>query len=150
MNPFGVKVLCIEPGFFKTNVTDSGILSKNVKMLWDRLSQDVKDDYGPEYLEKGRFSTFACCLFNYSPYLFYPIFLLALALLKDKIGKLSDGDLMKVVNCMEHAVSAVRPRTRYSPGWDAKLFWLPLSYMPTCVSDYIMQREAIPLAKQVQ
>ncbi|XP_026218189.1 retinol dehydrogenase 7-like isoform X2 [Anabas testudineus] len=126
MNPFGVKVLCIEPGFFKTNVTDSGILSKNVKMLWDRLSQDVKDDYGPEYLEK------------------------ALALLKDKIGKLSDGDLMKVVNCMEHAVSAVRPRTRYSPGWDAKLFWLPLSYMPTCVSDYIMQREAIPLAKQVQ
>lgn len=60
MDLFGVKVLCIEPGFFKTNVTDCALLSENVKMLWGRLSQDVKDDYGPEYLEKGKFSLFAC------------------------------------------------------------------------------------------
>lgn len=58
MKPFGVKVLCIEPGFFKTNVTDSVILSKSVEMLWDRLPQDVKDDYGPEYLQKCKFSSF--------------------------------------------------------------------------------------------
>lgn len=50
---------------------------------------------------------------------------------------------------MEHAVAAVQPRNRYSPGWDAKLFWLPMSYMPTCVSDYIIRRMAIPIAKQV-
>ncbi|XP_023136643.1 retinol dehydrogenase 7-like [Amphiprion ocellaris] len=126
MAPFGVKVLCIEPGFFKTNVTDTAILSKNVKMLWERLPQDVRDDYGSEYLQK------------------------ALAVIADKVAKMSDGDLMKVVHCMEHAVAAVRPRTRYSPGWDAKFFWLPLSYMPTCVSDYIMLKEAIPMAKQIQ
>lgn len=60
MNPFGVKVLCIEPGFFKTNVTDSAVLSENIKMLWGRLSQDVKDDYGPEFLGKGQLSSFAC------------------------------------------------------------------------------------------
>ncbi len=53
MEPFGVKVLCIEPGFFKTNVTDSAILSKSIKMLWDRLPQDLKDDYGSEYLQNG-------------------------------------------------------------------------------------------------
>lgn len=53
MKPFGVKVLCIEPGFFKTNVTDSAILGENITMLWGRLPQDVKDDYGPEYLGKG-------------------------------------------------------------------------------------------------
>lgn len=57
MAPFGVKVLCIEPGFFKTNVTDAAILSKNVKSLWDKLPQDVKDDYGPEYLQKGEFGS---------------------------------------------------------------------------------------------
>lgn len=57
---------------------------------------------------------------------------------------------MKVVSCMEHAVSAVRPRHRYSPGWDAKLFWLPMSYMPTCVSDYVMLRDTIPMAVQQQ
>ncbi|XP_026157983.1 retinol dehydrogenase 7-like [Mastacembelus armatus] len=126
MTPFGVKVLCIEPGFFKTLVTDVDILRRNVKMLWDRLPQDVRDDYGPEYLQK----TFA--------------------LIEDKVARMSDGDLMKVVSCMEHAVAAVRPRTRYSPGWDAKLFWLPLSYMPACISDYIIKRQAIPIAKQMQ
>ncbi|XP_034533682.1 retinol dehydrogenase 7-like [Notolabrus celidotus] len=126
MDPFGVRVLCIEPGFFKTNVTDVGILSNNVKTIWERLPKDVKDDYGTEYLQKS------------------------LDVISDKVAKLSDGDLMKVVNCMEHAVSAVRPRSRYSPGWDAKLFWLPLSYMPSCVSDYIMSKEAIPIAKPRQ
>lgn len=57
MEPFGVKVLCIEPGFFKTNVTDTAILSRNVKMLWDKLPQEVKDDYGPDYLGKGKFGS---------------------------------------------------------------------------------------------
>lgn len=79
-------------------------------------------------------------IFHYFP-------LLALSFMPEKLEKMSDGDLMKVVHCMEHAVAAVRPRTRYSPGWDAKLFWLPLSYMPACVSDYILTKEAIPVAK---
>lgn len=57
MAPFGVKVLCIEPGFFKTNVTDAAILSKNVQTVWDRLPQEVKDDYGTEYVKKGEFAS---------------------------------------------------------------------------------------------
>ncbi|XP_030603101.1 retinol dehydrogenase 16-like [Archocentrus centrarchus] len=126
MAPFGVKVLCIEPGFFKTQMTSSEVVCNNIKMLWEKLPQEVRDDYGSEYQQK------------------------ALALLSDRFDKMGDADLMKVVHCMEHAVAAVRPRTRYSPGWDAKLFWLPLSYMPTCVSDYILQMEAIPIAKQIE
>uniref|UniRef100_A0A3Q0SJH9 Dehydrogenase/reductase (SDR family) member 9 n=1 Tax=Amphilophus citrinellus TaxID=61819 RepID=A0A3Q0SJH9_AMPCI len=126
MAPFGVKVLCIEPGFFKTQMASSEVVCNNIKMLWEKLPQEVRDDYGSEYLQK------------------------TLALLTDKIAKLGDADLMKVVHCMEHAVAAVRRRTRYSPGWDAKLFRLPLSYMPTCVSDYILQMEAIPIAKQIE
>nr|XP_057907085.1 dehydrogenase/reductase SDR family member 9 [Doryrhamphus excisus]XP_057907086.1 dehydrogenase/reductase SDR family member 9 [Doryrhamphus excisus] len=126
MKPFGVKVLCIEPGFFKTNVTDTAILSKNVKSLWDKLPQELRDDYGPDYLQKS------------------------LKIISDKVAKLSDADLMKVVSCMEHAISAIRPRTRYSPGWDAKLFWLPLSYMPSCVSDYILTKQAIPIHRSMQ
>uniref|UniRef100_A0A3Q3W2A4 Dehydrogenase/reductase (SDR family) member 9 n=1 Tax=Mola mola TaxID=94237 RepID=A0A3Q3W2A4_MOLML len=121
MAPFGVKVLCIEPGFFKTKMTDTAILSNNIKKLWDKVPQEVKDDYGTGYIAR--------------------IFM------SEKVAKISDADLMKVVSCMEHAVAAVRPRTRYSPGWDAKFFWLPLSYMPTCVSDYILVRASLPLAK---
>lgn len=53
MAAFGVKVLCIEPGFFRTNVTNSEIHIRNVRMMWDRLPQDVRDDYGSEYMSKG-------------------------------------------------------------------------------------------------
>uniref|UniRef100_A0A4W4GV64 Uncharacterized protein n=1 Tax=Electrophorus electricus TaxID=8005 RepID=A0A4W4GV64_ELEEL len=107
MAQFGVKVLCIEPGCFKTGVTDIDVILNNVQKLWDRLPQDVKDDYGSIFL-------------------------------KNKFVKMLDGDLMKVVSCMEHAVAAVHPRTRYSPGWDARLFWLLLSYLPTCIADAII------------
>ncbi|KAM6894108.1 retinol dehydrogenase 7-like [Xenentodon cancila] len=126
MAQFGVKVLCIEPGFFKTNVTDSNIQIKNAQMLWDRLPQDVKDEYGSDFLLKVR------------------------DVITEKLATMSSGDLMKVVSCMEHAVSAAWPRKRYSPGWDAKFFWLPLSYMPTCVTDYLLLKDAIPIAKKIQ
>lgn len=54
MAPFGVKVLCIEPGFFKTNVTDPSILAKNIKTLWEKMPQEVRDDYGQDYLQKSK------------------------------------------------------------------------------------------------
>lgn len=53
MAPFGVKVLCIEPGFFKTSVTDSSMIEQNLHTLWERLPQDVKDDYGSDYMKRG-------------------------------------------------------------------------------------------------
>ncbi|XP_057707449.1 retinol dehydrogenase 7-like [Corythoichthys intestinalis] len=113
MAPFGVKVLCIEPGCFKTNITDPVNVRKNTWRLWDRLPQDVKDAYGEDCVERSLQSL-------------------------DRIFKvLADSDLMKVVSCMEHAVAAVHPQTRYTPGWDAKFFWLPLSYMPASITDLI-------------
>ncbi|XP_049583876.1 retinol dehydrogenase 7 [Syngnathus scovelli] len=112
--PFGVKVSCIEPGFFKTNVTDPEIIEKNGKRLWDRLPQDVKDDYGENYVER------------------------ALETIVAKCQLLTDSNLMKVIGCMEHAVAAVHPHTRYSPGWDAKFIWLPLSYMPAFITDTLI------------
>lgn len=55
MHPFGVKVLCIEPGFFKTSVTDTDLLLKSIKTLWERLPKETKDDYGDNYISKGIF-----------------------------------------------------------------------------------------------
>ncbi|TDH06934.1 hypothetical protein EPR50_G00118400 [Perca flavescens] len=97
MAPFGIKVACIEPGFFKTNVTDVVGMQNNLRKLWDRLPQDVKDDYGPAFLNDS------------------------IEMLTQRFRMLTDSNLMKVVICMEHAVSAVHPRTRYSAGWDAKV-----------------------------
>ncbi|XP_065818594.1 dehydrogenase/reductase SDR family member 9 isoform X2 [Labrus bergylta] len=115
MGHFGVKVSCIEPGFFKTGLTDVAILQNSLTKLWGRLPPDVKDDYGRNFIDNS------------------------LALCEKRINQLADGNLMKVVNSMEHAVSAVYPRARYTVGWDAKLIWLPLSYMPSCICDRMLR-----------
>lgn len=54
------------------------------------------------------------------------------------MGILCSEDISKVTSCMQHALSAKYPRTRYGAGWDAKLFWIPLSYLPSSVSDFVM------------
>ena len=48
------------------------------------------------------------------------------------------GNLSLVTNCMEHALTACHPRTRYSPGWDAKFIYLPMSYLPSFLVDLMV------------
>uniref|UniRef100_A0A8C3AUC4 Retinol dehydrogenase 1 n=1 Tax=Cyclopterus lumpus TaxID=8103 RepID=A0A8C3AUC4_CYCLU len=105
MHPFGIKVSIIEPGFFKTAVTRLDLIEADLRRLWTRLPQDVKDSYGETYFDDSQ---------NFS------------------MGLLCSPDISKVTRCMEHALTARFPRTRYSAGWDAKLFWIPLSYLPSC------------------
>lgn len=115
MQHFGIKVSIIEPGFFKTAVTSPKMIESDLKRLWERLPQDVKDSYGTTYLQE------------YSE---------AQGL---SLGILCSSDLSKVTNCMEHALTARYPRTRYGAGWDAKLLWIPLSYMPSFMADFVVK-----------
>ncbi|XP_072254765.1 retinol dehydrogenase 16-like [Pyxicephalus adspersus] len=50
----------------------------------------------------------------------------------------SNTKLSLVTDCMEHALTAEHPKTRYSAGWDAKLLYIPLSYLPTIITDFII------------
>lgn len=59
---FGVKVLCIEPGFFKTNVTDIDLQIKNVRKLWEKVPEETKEDYGHDFVDKGKC---IMCAFTY-------------------------------------------------------------------------------------
>lgn len=111
INYFGVNVCIIEPGFFKTAVTSLDPLERELHRLWNQLSPEVKASYGDKYLDK---------------------YIKVQRLIMNAV---CDSDLTKVTSCMEHAVSAAYPRTRYSAGWDAKLLWIPLSYMPSFVVD---------------
>ncbi|XP_032369236.1 retinol dehydrogenase 5 [Etheostoma spectabile] len=111
INYFGINVCIIEPGFFKTAVTSLEPLEKELHRLWNQLSPEVKASYGDKYLDK---------------------YIKVQRLIMNAV---CDTDLTKVTSCMEHALTAAHPRTRYSPGWDAKLLWIPLSYMPACVVD---------------
>uniref|UniRef100_A0A8C9SI71 Retinol dehydrogenase 7-like n=1 Tax=Scleropages formosus TaxID=113540 RepID=A0A8C9SI71_SCLFO len=112
MRAFGVKVSVIEPGFFKTAVTNVDLIEADLLRLWNRLPQDIKDSYGDKYLEN----------------------------LGSRI--LCSKDISKVTWCMEHALTSRYPRTRYGAGWDAKLVWLPLSYCPTFITDFVISTTA--------
>ncbi|NXQ23269.1 RDH2 dehydrogenase, partial [Peucedramus taeniatus] len=110
MRNFGVKVCVIEPGYFKTMITNVENLEKNFYASWEKLPEEIKASYGENYLRQ---------------------FVAMLKLLQ----KGYNSDLSLVTNCMEHALTSLHPRTRYSAGWDAKLLYLPLSYLPSALSD---------------
>ncbi|NXQ34650.1 RDH16 dehydrogenase, partial [Alaudala cheleensis] len=107
---FGVKVCVIEPGYFKTMITNVECLEKNFYSSWEKLPQEIKASYGESYLKQ---------------------FVAMLKLLQ----KGFNSNLSLVTNCMEHALTSLHPRTRYSAGWDAKLLYLPLSYLPSALTD---------------
>ncbi|XP_060925125.1 retinol dehydrogenase 5 [Limanda limanda] len=111
INYFGINVCIIEPGFFKTAVTSLDPIERELHRLWNQLSPEVQASYGDKYLDK---------------------YIKVQRLIMNAV---CDTDLTKVTGCMEHALTAAHPRTRYSAGWDAKLLWIPLSYMPSFVVD---------------
>lgn len=51
MQHFGIKVSIIEPGFFKTAVTRLDLIEADLRRLWARVPQDVKDSYGTTYFD---------------------------------------------------------------------------------------------------
>uniref|UniRef100_A0A8C8SLB8 Retinol dehydrogenase 5 n=1 Tax=Pelusios castaneus TaxID=367368 RepID=A0A8C8SLB8_9SAUR len=114
MYHFGVRVSIVEPGFFKTAVTNLDTIEAVLQQLWSQLAPETRQSYGEnffqQYLKVQRLIMNAIC----------------------------DPDLSKVTSCMEHALQATHPRTRYSAGWDAKLLWLPASYLPACVVDVVL------------
>uniref|UniRef100_A0A452GRR3 Retinol dehydrogenase 1 n=1 Tax=Gopherus agassizii TaxID=38772 RepID=A0A452GRR3_9SAUR len=110
MQHFGVKVSIIEPGCFKTGVTSSEVIERDLLRLWNQLTPEVRESYGDKY--------FVECKYKY-------------------LTSLDWNGL--VTKCMEHALMAKYPRTRYGSGWDAKFFWLPLSYAPTLLSDMMLR-----------
>ncbi|KAG8585682.1 hypothetical protein GDO81_005110 [Engystomops pustulosus] len=113
MKPFGVKVCIIEPGFFATQVTDAKLMKDCTNKRWAQVPDEIRRSYGQQYFEKYCYNVE-----------------LSLSMSNTKLSLVSDA--------MEHALTAVHPKTRYSAGWDAKLLYLPLSYLPTVISDFII------------
>ncbi|NWR00448.1 RDH7 dehydrogenase, partial [Paradoxornis webbianus] len=50
MRHFGVKVSVVEPGFFKTNVTDLSSLEASLRQRWERLEPHTRSSYGEHFL----------------------------------------------------------------------------------------------------
>uniref|UniRef100_A0A8D0BQL0 Retinol dehydrogenase 16-like n=1 Tax=Salvator merianae TaxID=96440 RepID=A0A8D0BQL0_SALMN len=108
--PFGIKVSIVEPGAFNTGINEA--TANYHSTIWTELPVETKDLYGEQYW-KNFPKTFVG-------------------------GSWVKTDLSLVTNCMEHALTSCHPRSRYSAGWDVKLFYIPLSYLPASVGDYIV------------
>ncbi|KAL0626127.1 Dehydrogenase/reductase SDR family member 9 [Plecturocebus cupreus] len=121
MKAFGVHVSCIEPGLFKTNLADPVKTLEKKLAIWEQLSPDIKRQYGEGYIEKSL----------------------------DKLkGNTSfvNMDLSLVVECMDHALTSLFPKTHYAAGKDAKIFWIPLSHMPAVLQDFLLLKQKAELA----
>uniref|UniRef100_A0A8D0L4K9 17-beta-hydroxysteroid dehydrogenase type 6 n=1 Tax=Sphenodon punctatus TaxID=8508 RepID=A0A8D0L4K9_SPHPU len=115
LRPFGVKIAVVEPGYFRTSMTDSSRNLKHLEDAWIHARPEVKESYGQCYFE-------SC-----EP----PMF-------QKTITTRCNTNLYLETDCMEHALISRYPRTRYSGGWDAQFFYIPLSYLPTALADFVL------------
>ncbi|XP_069826507.1 retinol dehydrogenase 7-like [Dendropsophus ebraccatus] len=119
LRPFGVRISVIEPSSYKTPATDEETTIQSLHSIWSQAPEWAKETYGQQYFE-------VYCRF-----------------IQYRLSK-CNPNISQVTDCMEHALTAVHPWTRYSAGWITKLFYLPLSYLPTFMSDCLL---ASPLSK---
>ncbi|KAM8974891.1 retinol dehydrogenase 7-like isoform 2-T2 [Pelodytes ibericus] len=107
---FGVKVSIIEPGGFRTLIST---VFEDIKRMWKTLPAEIKRSYGEQYYQKTWKNL-------------------------EIVAQKGSVEFYRVTDCMEHALTACHPWTRYSAGWDAKLGLIPLSYLPTFITDYVI------------
>lgn len=113
---WGVTVHALEPGLFQTEQLGSPRVRKLLQQGWKDAPLKIKSEFGEEYANE-----------------------LTMAV-QSWYQKTSSPDLSKVMKAYVHALTARCPRVRYSVGWDAKLLYLPLSYLPSCMQDAIVGR----------
>lgn len=53
---FGVKVAIIEPGYFKTPLTNTEVISRSFQETFDRASPEVQEAYGEKFLTSSECS----------------------------------------------------------------------------------------------
>ncbi|KAK3095713.1 hypothetical protein FSP39_017942 [Pinctada imbricata] len=113
----GVSVHILEPGFFRTNLTEFSQFSDNVEQSFEKQSESVKEYYGVQYkndlIRKGSSNWKRC-------------------------SKRTDV----VIDAYVHALSARFPRYRYVIGWDANFLFRFLWTTPEWIVDPILAMQA--------
>ncbi|KAK0409568.1 hypothetical protein QR680_004626 [Steinernema hermaphroditum] len=115
---FGITCCILEPGIFKTPLLDEKMHIDRVNHVWSNLSDEQREEYGEDY--KDYFAS----KWN------------------DAMKQLGTDRTDYVVDNYYHAITAKYPRLRYRCGWDSLLFYIPISYLPTELEDWIFRKLA--------
>jgi retinol dehydrogenase-16 len=123
-----VTCCILEPGVFKTALIDENAENARVEKAWKRMSQSVRDEYGEEFKE--------ICKQHINEYVI-------ICLVKTNWNKfyqsIGSPRLDYVVDSYYHAITARYPRYRYRVGYDSMFVYIPMSFMPTEISDGIFR-----------
>lgn len=114
MQPFGVSVHLVEPGFFQTAMVNIEQYAKALRIQFDGLTDEAKTAYGEQTLT-GYVQN-----------------------IKDQVDMLADPDTSKVVKAMVSALTDRFAKTRYPVGGSARFLFLPISHMPVWFADGIL------------
>ncbi|KAL3832402.1 hypothetical protein ACJMK2_024049 [Sinanodonta woodiana] len=116
LRPFSISVHVIEPGFFQTGITSNELIRKDLENKYARLEPEIQQAYGSKYRDK------------------------MISRATNSLHLLNSPKVHKVVDAYTHALTARFPKARYTVGWDANLFFRPLSLLPDWVADLIIGR----------
>ncbi|CAH1788686.1 unnamed protein product [Owenia fusiformis] len=114
MLAFGVGVSIIEPGFFATAIADQEKLKKQADDMFARCPAEIKEQYGEEFVKESKEKVIG-----------------------DFLSKITSPKIDKVPEAYCNALFSVYPRTRYLLGWDAWLFFMPISMLPGVFNDWL-------------
>lgn len=121
MDNYSVSVHIIQPGFFVTPVTNKERSDDKLDMVWDRMPEAQRQEYGRE------------CIDEY----------------KQEVRKIldtSDPRLYLVTDAIEHALFARFPWRRYPIGGLIRFVARPCALMPACIGDAV-RKLAFPVPK---
>lgn len=114
MSQWNVRISIIEPGLFSTGLIDNDKAERMIRGHWESLSEDIKEDYSQEYVERT-----------------IKIFHKGLAM--------SSSHTYKVVNAVVDALMSNNPQTRYQVGFDSKLVTI-MALLPSYGPDMIFKQ----------
>ncbi|CAI4226111.1 unnamed protein product [Auanema sp. JU1783] len=106
-----VKCSILEPGIFRTPLLDEEAMTSRVNNVWQSIDNETKEEYGE------KFKNYFIKKWN------------------ETYISMSSSNIDFVVNNYYHALVAKYPRHRYYCGWDAILIFIPLSLLPSWLTD---------------
>ncbi|VDM94343.1 unnamed protein product [Onchocerca ochengi] len=114
--PYGVNVIEIVPGCFKTGISNLEPILKRNDTVWNRAPQKLRDEFGHDYNEKVK------------------------KYVTEVQSKVTAMDTTWVIDAYYEAIVAKRPKLLYRIGWDTLLIFYPCSILPLRLQLYLMKK----------